>query len=100
MSKIDVSVIIVNYNTKLLLQNCLDSVYSQTGDIFFEVIVSDNGSTDGSIEMVKVNFPNVILIENNTNLGFGTANNRGLKIAQGKYILYLNSDTVLKNNAV
>lgn len=100
MSKLDVSVIIVNYNTKRLLQNCLTSLYSQTKDIFFEVIVSDNGSTDGSTEMVKSEFPDVILIENNVNLGFGLANNRGLKIAKGKYILYLNSDTVLKNNAI
>jgi len=100
MSKINVSVIIVNYNTKSLLQNCLTSVYSQTKDLNFEIIVSDNGSVDGSVEMIKEKFPNVILIENNANLGFGAANNRGLKIAQGKYILYLNSDTELKNNAI
>ena len=96
----DVSIIIVNYNTKDLIKNCIDSIYEQTKDIKFEIIVSDNGSVDGSIEMIKSEFPNVILIENNANLGFGTANNRGLKIAKGKYIFYLNSDTVLLNNAV
>ncbi len=96
----DVSVIIVNYNTIELTRNCLISVFEQTKDIDFEVIVSDNGSTDGSIEMIKNKFPNVVLIENNANLGFGAANNRGLKIAKGKYIFYLNSDTVLLNNAV
>lgn len=96
----DVSVIIVNYNTKELLKNCLNSIYKQTKDIEFEVIVSDNGSVDGSIEMVKTSFPQVILIENNANLGFGTANNRGLKVAKGKYIFYLNSDTILLNNAI
>ena len=97
---LDVSVIIVNYNTKQLLADCLKSIYEQTKDIAFEVIVSDNGSTDGSIEMLKNDFPKVILIENNANLGFGTANNRGLAIAKGKYIFYLNSDTILLNNAV
>ena len=95
-----VSIIIVNYNTRKLLSDCLHSIYEQTKDISFEVIVSDNGSTDGSIEMLKNDFPQVILIENNANLGFGAANNRGLSIAKGKYILYLNSDTILLNNAV
>ena len=96
----DVSIIIVNYNTKKLLADCLNSIYEQTKDISFEVIVSDNGSKDGSIEILKTNFPQVILIENNANLGFGAANNRGLAIAKGKYIFYLNSDTILLNNAV
>lgn len=96
----DVSVIIVNYNTKDLLRNCLESVFTQTQGIQFEVIVSDNGSGDGSQDMVRELFPQVILIENNANLGFGSANNRGLDHAQGKYIFYLNSDTVLLNNAV
>lgn len=100
MNDIAVSIIIVNYNTKDLLRNCLKSVYEHTKDTVFEVIVSDNGSKDGSIEMLKKEFPQVILIENNANLGFGAANNRGLKIAKGKYIFYLNSDTLLLNNAV
>ncbi len=96
----DVSIIIVSYNTCQLTRNCLGSVFEQTKEIDFEVIVSDNGSSDGSIEMIKSVFPQVILIENNANLGFGVANNRGLKIAKGKYVFYLNSDTVLLNNAV
>lgn len=95
----NISIIIVNYNTKSLLHDCLTSIYSLTADITFEVIVSDNGSKDGSIEMLKTDFPQVILIENNTNLGFGAANNRALDIAKGKYIFYLNSDTILLNNA-
>lgn len=96
---LDVSIIIVNYNTKDLTRNCLKSVFEQTKNISFEVIVSDNGSNDGSIEMIKSEFPQVVLIENNANLGFGAANNRGLNMAKGKYIFYLNSDTVLLNNA-
>lgn len=97
---LDVSVIIVNYNTKDLTYNCLKSVFEMTKNISFEVIVSDNGSTDGSIEMIKTDFPSVILIENNSNLGFGAANNKGLDVAKGKYIFYLNSDTLLLNNAI
>ena len=100
INKMDVSIIIVNYNTIGLTRNCLKSVFEQTKDIAFEVIVSDNGSTDGSVEMIKSEFPQVNLIENNENLGFGAANNRGLAIAKGKYIFYLNSDTILLNNAV
>lgn len=96
----DVSIIIVSYNTKELTRNCLHSVFEQTKGVNFEVIVSDNGSTDGSIEMIKAEFPQVILIENGANLGFGAANNGALKIAKGKYVFYLNSDTVLLNNAV
>lgn len=96
----DVSIIIVSYNTKDVIRKCLESIYEHTHDINFEVIVSDNGSTDGSIEMLKTAYPQVILIENNANLGFGAANNRGLEIAKGKYVFYLNSDTVLLNNAV
>lgn len=100
MENIDVSVIIVNYNTRELLFNCLQSIYNNTKDVSFEIIVSDNGSTDKSIEMVKENYPKVILIENNANLGFGAANNRGLNFAKGKYVFYLNSDTLLHNNAI
>lgn len=96
----DVSIIIVNYNTKELLTNCLHSIYENTKDIEFEIIVSDNGSTDGSIEMIYKQFPNVIVIENGENLGFGKANNNAIKIAKGKYIFFLNSDTVLFNNSV
>lgn len=96
----DVSVIIVNYNTKQLLTDCLRSIYERTKGIDFEVIVSDNGSADGSIEMIKADFPQVVLLENNENLGFGKANNVAAKIANGKYLFFLNSDTLLLNNAV
>ncbi len=98
--QISVSIIIVSYNTCELLRDCLRSVYEKTRDLSFEVIVSDNGSQDGSVEMLKAEFPQVVLVENRENLGFGTANNRGLDVAKGKYVLYLNSDTLLLNNAV
>jgi GT2 family glycosyltransferase len=96
----DVSVIIVNYNTKQYLYDCLKSIYDKTSGLDYEIIVSDNGSTDGSCEMLKREFEQVILIENKENLGFGRANNRGLELAKGKYVFYLNSDTLFLNNAL
>jgi len=99
-SSVCVSVVIVSFNTCDLLRDCLRSVYEKTRDVSFEVIVSDNGSADGSVEMVRRVFPQVVLVENKANLGFGTANNRGLDVARGEYIFYLNSDTLLLNNAI
>ncbi len=96
----DVSIIIVNYNTKQLLANCLATVYEQTKNIDFEVIVVDNASIDGSEEYIKERYPNVIWINSGNNLGFGRANNLGVKHATGKYLLLLNSDTLLINNAI
>ncbi|MDR1554254.1 MAG: glycosyltransferase family 2 protein [Prevotellaceae bacterium] len=96
----NVSIIIVNYNTKTLLKQCLKSVFDNTTDISFEVIVVDNSSTDGSQQMIKDEFQNVILIESSENIGFGRANNLGAKAAKGKYLMLLNSDTVLVNNAI
>ncbi|WP_297062973.1 glycosyltransferase family 2 protein [uncultured Duncaniella sp.] len=96
----DVSIVIVNYNTKLLLKDCLDSIQSKTLGCHYEIIVVDNASKDDSVDMVKCEYPNVILIESNENLGFGRANNLGTKQAKGKYLFYLNSDTVLLNDAV
>jgi len=96
----DVSVIIVNYNTKSLLKQCIRSIYQHTFDICFEVIVVDNASSDGSQEMIKEIFPLVKVIENKLNLGFGRANNLAEKIALGEIIFFLNSDTVLLNNAI
>ena len=95
----DLSVIIINWNTKKLLDDCLASIFKFTKEITFEVIVVDNGSIDGSQNMVKKKFPQVKLILNKDNLGFTKANNQGIKIAKGKYILLLNSDTYLVENS-
>lgn len=96
----DTSIIIINYNTKELIKQCIESVYEKTYNINFEVIVVDNASTDGSQQMIKDFFPKVMLIESPENLGFGRANNLGSKYAKGRHLFLLNSDTILINNAV
>lgn len=96
----DVSIVIVNYNTKNLLKQCLSSVIDNTENIIYEIIVIDNASNDGSILMIKNTFPCVRLIESQINLGFGKANNLGIEIARGKYFFFLNSDTIFLNNAL
>jgi len=98
--RIDISVIIVNWNTKDLLRNCLNSVYKTISELIFEIIVVDNFSSDGSVEMLEKEFPSVIRIVNKENRGFGAANNQALKIMKGKYALLLNTDTVLMPEAV
>jgi GT2 family glycosyltransferase len=100
MQETCVSIIIVSYNTKVQLADCIDSIKRQIQDLSYEIIVSDNGSEDGSVEMLRQQYPYVSVIENNKNLGFGTANNRASDKATGKYILFLNSDTILLNNVL
>jgi len=96
----DVSIIIVAWNVRDFLHHCLDSVYKETKGIEFEVIYIDNASTDGSVEMVTEKFPQVKIIKNDENKGFTVANNQGMEIARGRYILLLNSDTVILDNAI
>lgn len=95
-----VSIIIVNYNTKQLLEDCIQSIYDKTDGVLFEIIVVDNASTDGSQEAIKTKFPAVILIESEINLGFGKANNLGATYAKGALLFLLNSDTILFENSV
>lgn len=90
------SVIIVNYNVKHFLEQCLNSVFHALDNISSEVFVVDNNSVDGSMEMVEKKFPGVIRISNLENVGFSTANNQAIKIAQGEYVLLLNPDTVVE----
>ncbi|MBN1816832.1 MAG: glycosyltransferase family 2 protein [Sedimentisphaerales bacterium] len=97
---LDVSVIIVNWNTAQITCGCLASVYEQTRDVSFEVIVVDNASSDGSAERIQQQFPQVILIENTENRGFAAANNQGMAVAQGRYVLLLNPDTVVLDGAI
>ena len=97
----DASIIIVNYNTKNLTINCINSVREKTTGLNYEIIVVDNNSSDCSIESIEnLQYNNVICIRSDSNVGFGRANNIGVKEAKGKYVLLLNSDTVIKNNAI
>lgn len=96
----DVSVIVVAWNVRELLDDCLASVFDKTRDVDFEVIYVDNGSVDGSVALVKEKYPRVKIIENDENKGFIIANNQGIEIANGRYVLLLNSDTILLNDAI
>lgn len=96
----NVSIIIVNYNTRDLTLQCLNSIYEKTEELSFEIIVVDNNSTDDSVESIEKEFPEVLLIKSPENLGFGRANNLGMRYAKGDYIFLLNSDTLLINNAI
>ncbi len=106
-SKIDLSIVIISYNTKKITQECLRSVFqslaSSTNNLQYEIIVVDNASTDGSMEMLRdlaKEKPNLILIENNKNVGFAKANNQGVKSASGDRVLFLNSDIIVLNQAI
>jgi GT2 family glycosyltransferase len=94
-----VSVIIVSWNTRQILIDCLRSVYAQT-KASMQVLVIDNDSNDGSADAVAEHFPDVDLIRSDTNLGFARANNRGVERATGEYILFLNPDTIILDGAI
>lgn len=96
---VSVSIIIVNYNTLEITKHCIDSIFEHTSEVDFEVIVVDNDSCDGSKDMLSAD-SRIVYIKSRSNLGFGKANNLGMKYAKGKYIFLLNSDTILLNNAV
>lgn len=94
------SIIIVNHNAKNFLRQCLTSLYGLEGSLSFEIIVVDNKSLDGSCAMIRQDHPQVHLIENRENVGFAKGNNIGIKESQGEYILLLNSDTKVVDNAI
>jgi GT2 family glycosyltransferase len=94
----ELSVIIVNYNVKHFLEQCLHSVLKASKTVSTEIFVVDNNSVDGSTQLVKEKFPQVHLIENKKNVGFSKANNQAIRLAKGKYILLLNPDTVVEED--
>lgn len=94
------SIVIVNYNVKFFLEQCLQSIISSTTKFKFEIICVDNNSVDGSIRMLQEKFKHVNLISNNHNVGFAKACNQGIKIAKGEYILILNPDTLLEEDTL
>lgn len=93
-----ISIVIVSFNTQELTMKCLTSIYEYTKDVTFEVIVVDNNSQDDSVKLIKQRFENVQLIECDTNLGFSKANNLAVKKAKGQYIALINSDIELTEN--
>lgn len=103
MSNPKLSIVILNFNTKELLRGCLKSLDRVTNEVSFEVIVVDNGSTDKSVEFVeslKSKMANIQLIRNKNNMGFAAGNNRARALCRGKYVLFLNSDTIVNKNTL
>jgi GT2 family glycosyltransferase len=96
----DLSIVIVSWNVRQLLKGCLRSVQGSINSLTYEVIVVDNDSSDGSAAMVRAEFPDARLIANLDNVGFGRANNQALRVCQGKYILFLNPDTVVPEGSL
>ena len=92
------SIIIVNYNVRDFLMHTLESIQKAVLSIPHEIIIVDNASVDGSVEMVKNRFPDVKLIENQVNKGFAAANNQAIKISTGEYIALINPDTVMQED--
>jgi GT2 family glycosyltransferase len=95
-----VSICITSYNTRELLRQCIESVMRGVRGVGYEIIVADNGSSDGSVRMVADTFPQARLIVNARNMGFAAANNRAIGLSRGKYILLLNSDTIVLPGAL
>ncbi len=100
MNEPDVSIVIVNWNTREILRDCLQSIDTDAGATDLEIIVVDNASADDSVAMMKQEFPHVHLIENDENRGFAAANNQGMAVARARYVLLLNSDTIVLDSAV
>ncbi|HXF38099.1 MAG TPA: glycosyltransferase family 2 protein [Blastocatellia bacterium] len=99
-SQPDVSIVVVSFNTRDCLRECLNTLAAQAGGVSYETIVVDNASKDGSAEMIEKEFPEAKLIRSDVNLGFAAANNRGFEFARGRYIVLLNSDAFLKPGAL
>ena len=96
----DISIIIVTWNSQDFIRNCLDSIYLLPDKVRYEIIVADNASSDNTKEIVREFYPEVNLIENKENLGYAQANNQGMEKSQGNYILLLNPDTQLMENSL
>lgn len=95
---VKLSVVIVNYNVKHFIEQCLFSVLKAAQHVSCEVFVVDNNSVDGSVNLIKSRFPQITLIENKTNTGFSVANNQAIRLAKGDYVLLLNPDTVVQED--
>jgi len=99
-NQLDLTVIIVSWNSEDWLKRCLSSIYARTSEISFEVILIDNASDDQSVQMAMNNFSGVKVIENKTNVGWATAVNQGIEVSSGKYVCLLNPDTELHDRTL
>lgn len=97
---VDVSILILNYNTCRLTMDCIRSVYESDTSFSYEIILIDNNSHDDSVEKISREFPGVTLIANKENVGFARGNNQGMEVASGRYVLLLNSDTVIRRDTL
>ena len=97
---IDLSIIIINYNVKEFLLNLLDSIRKAVKNISTEIIIVDNASDDGSVEILREKFPNIKLIANKKNVGFGSANNQAMESAKGEYFLFINPDAIVREDTL
>lgn len=98
--EIDVSIIIINYYSTELLEGCLDSIFKYMNGINSEIIIVDNGSVAGDLENLLSKYSGIKLVMNQSNKGFGAANNQGAELAKGKYLLFLNNDTIIQENSI
>lgn len=96
----DVSIVIINYRTPQLIVNCLNSIYQFTSGVSFEIIIVDNDPENGGDDQIRRAFPEVRIINMESNVGFGIANNRGMAEGSGKYFLLLNADTLVTDNVI
>jgi len=94
------SIVVICWNDLKVISDCLESIVEGTHSIEYEILVSDNGSTDGSVEFIHQNYPMVRVIENGANLGFAKGNNAGIQASTGEYVLILNPDTIIHDGAL
>jgi GT2 family glycosyltransferase len=94
------SIVIICWNDLRVIRDCLRSIYEGTHETNFEVVVSDNGSVDGSVEFIRKHYPQVRIVENRQNLGFARGNNAGIRASRGEYVLILNPDTIIHDGAL
>ena len=97
---IDLSIIIVSYNTSDFLKECLESIKKNTEGLNYEIIVVDNASSDNSLQVLRAKFPDVLVIKKQENIGFSKANNLGIEKSKGRYVLFLNPDTVVYKDSL
>jgi len=96
----ELSIVIINWNDGKVLPGCLQSICRETKETEYEIVISDNGSTDGSLDYVRSNHPEAMIVENGANLGFSRGNNSGIAVARGEYVLILNPDTIIMDRAL